>query len=687
MFMNGSSSMRCVLRGGVACALAASLGVFAVSAQAPATAFADAGSSAAVQSSLDVRGADTLQIGGDAFECATVTGLGASKLYADVSVDGGIATKDMEYSFDSADDAFGVVQLNAKASYIAQHSGQVALNFYTAKTDERDGAAPVLSANVYAVCMQVNGQSIGSVEEGMIGIRTSLSSQAEDAFDAPTQIVRGGATYNLVGSGKVKPVLRDGVLYVSYAEVESADTVSASVVYVDEQGNELKRDTYSVEKNTTKSVDVRSTVEVDGKVYTPASAAKSVALSASFPVQRIYCVARAEADKTTREVVLSYVSLDGNALMTDRVNVGAGGFLYAPATAFSQANDGSIMRYVLTGATDSDGKVYTADEAKSLSLSREGASSYALQYQAEGTELTYTVNFALVSDAGSGNTNVSLAKSETAKVSSTQDATINLPETIEQDGVSYKRFGSDASLTYTWADVQAGRALSDTVYYAASDVATPEAYDVTVRYVDAVSGAQIGGDTLTCSADGSALSIGSPATVSADGVTYERLSGQDAAITHRYYDPYRTYTVYYAQPGAMTQGDTVVNRTVVIDGGVRYYTIAGDGTVSTADGATAGGLVATAPYNAVTTANGTTADASADGAADSGNVIAPSGDSAYSERIADSETPLASADAAQNAQPNVALIAGVCAAVAAVIAGAIAFALKKRRSEDDVKGA
>lgn len=676
--------------GAVVLALALVLAIGAMFASMPLRALAVNGGSPDKQS-LSVRGADTLQVGGDAFECATVSGLGASTLYADVSVDGAVATRDMEYRFDDAEDTFGVVQLNSKASYVASHSGSISLDFFDAKTSERDGASPLLSANVYAVCMQVDGQMVGSVEDSMIGIRTASADRAQDAIEVPTQIVRGSDVYCLVGSGKVRPSLKDGVLCVAYSKVDSEHSVSASVVYVDAQGNELKRESYSVEQGSVKSVDIAASFDANGKVYTPASAMKSVILSASEPEHRIYCIARAESDTATRDIAISYVSTDGSALMTDRVSVGAGGYLYAPATAFSQANDGSVMRYVLMGAIDSDGRAYTADEAKSLSLSRDGASTYELRYRAEGNELTYTVNFALVRNAGNGNTSISVARQETAKVSAGQDASISLPETIEQAGASYKRFGSDDSLSYTWNDVQNGRALVDTVYYVASDVATPEAYTVNVRYVDAVSGAQIGGETMTCSPDDGALSVTSPVSVDADGVAYERLSGQESAILHRFYDPYRTYTIYYAQPDAMTQGDTVVNRTVVIDGGVRYYTIAADGTVSASDNSNAGGLVAAVPYATVASAASGGASASggsSDTAADGGNAIAPSGESAYSERLGDDQTPLSSADQEQQAgQPDIGLVASVAAVAACVVAVAVAVALKKRRSSNDAKEA
>ncbi len=631
-------------------------------------------------SSLLVRGTDALNWG-DSFECVTVAGLGASTLYADVEVNGKVVTKDIAYSYDSADDTFGMVQLNAKASYVASHSGQLKLNFYTAKTDDRAGADPVLSANVYAVCMMVDGQPLGTVEQSMIGIRTARSGEAELAFSAPAQIVRDSATYALVGSGKVTPTLVDGVLYVSYEKVDDAESVSGAVVYVDENGNELERDLYTIASSEQKEVQIRESLEVSGEVYTPMTRLSTVTLSADAPEQRVYCVARAKADTSTTDITLTYVSTEGQQLMVDRVSVGAGGFLYAPASAFSQANESAVSRYELVGATDSLGNEYSAEQAKSLSLTRDGALEYTLSYAPQATELTYTVNFALVSAGKGGNTNVSVAKSATAKVSANSDAVVELPETIEDGGVTYERHGSETSLSYTWSDLSAGRVLSDTVYYVSSDVVVPVAYDVTVHYVDAVSGTQIGSETLTCDPAAGPLSVTSPESLTYGDEQYERLGGQSAPITHRYYAPYRTYTVYYARPGSMTKGDTTITRTVVVDGGVRYYVIDADGNVTTTDNENTGGLIATAPYTIVTTTGGS------DGDSASGTLVAPSGESVYEERISDELTPLASGDQATSSV--------VAFAFAAVSAGLLVlFALlilrKKRNSSDglnDVKEA
>ncbi len=670
-----------------ALALALPLVMSAPQVAMPTTAMAE---QAASQSAV-VRGADALTWG-SAFECATVSGLGGSTLYADVAVGGKTVKTDMEYSYDNSTDTFGVVQLNAEASYVAGHSGDITLNFYGAKSTERgEGAAALLSAKVYAVCIQVNGQPLGgSVADSMIGIRTARAGEETLAFSAPTQVVRDGATYALVGSGKVTPQLKDGVLYVSYEKLDASQSVTGKVTYVDENGNELASDTYSFDASESKTVSVRNSVEANGTTYKPATKLTQVKLSVDTPEQRVWCVARAKADTSTQEVTVTYKSSAGATLMVDRVNVGVAGYYYAPAKSFSQANDAAVSLYNLTGATDSLGNEYSVSEAAELKLTRDGAKEYTLTYAAEATELTYTVNFALVSAGEGGNTQVSIYKSETGKVTSTSSASVATPTTLEVDGKTYTRSGSSESLSYSWDELAQGRMLADTVYYVADDVVAPEAYEVEVRYVDAVSGTQIGSERLTCEPDGSALSITSPESVVYEGSVYERLGGQSAPIAHHFYAPYRTYTVYYAKPGSMSECDTVVKRTVVVDGGVRYYTIDSDGTVNTGDGSVSsnasgangangangaaanGGLVATAPYTSLSTQG-------SDGSSSSSDVTAPNGNSAYEERISDEETPLASG--AQSARQR-GIIFAVCGAVLLAILVAFLMIVRRKRNAD-----
>lgn len=650
---------------------------------------------AGAEAPLVVRGVDTLAIGGDALDVATVVGLGGNTLYADVLVGGAVRQHDLPYAYDNAEDQAGVVSLNVKSAYVASHSGKISLNFYEVATADRAEAAPVLSATVYAVAMKVDGETVGSVADSMVGVRAAAAGDELQPFEAPRLIVRDNNTYRLVGGASATPTLENGVLYINYQQVQ-AEGVSASVTYVDENGAVLARDDMgTLGADEAQTVAVRDTVQANGRVYVPVSKMPTVIVSAVQPEVVVHCLARREQSAATQTVSISYVSTTGAALMHDKVDVGVGGFKYAPPTVFSQARDGSIDRYVLTGARDNRGNVYTAEQAAQLAFSLEGAPEFTLEYQPENAQLTYTVSIALVSPAEGGRVSVETVAAQTAQASEDAPATVQLPATYTQDGETYTRFGSEGALTYSWSDFEAGRMTSDTVYYTHGDVEAPAAYDVNVRYVDVVSGAEIGGETLTCSPDGQPLEIAGPETVEADGASYARLSGQEAAITHRFYAPYRTYTIYYAQPGALINGDITVRRTEIIDGGVRYYTIdSTTGTVTSPDAT--GGLAAGTQYAALVTADG-----AADGAvatAQQSDVTTPDGNTAYEERIADDETPLARASEdgseAVSASTLPAWWPAALSAVAAAAAACIAFFMRGRKrkaesksSSDEVKGA
>ncbi len=660
-------------------------------APAPVLAYADDASASATAaasqsaSGVSLRGIDTLSVAGDAFDLATVVGLGGNTLYADVSVDGQVKQKDLPYTYDRATDEAGVVSLNAKASYVAAHSGSIDIAFHTKAAD--GSSESLLNATVYAVSMRVGGQPIGSAADSLVGIRTCQAADATQAIEAPRLIVRNGQTYRLASNAATAtPQLVDGVLYVDYELVDEAG-VSASVTYVDENGAELLRDDLgTLSAGQEQTATVRDTVEANGRVYVPVSKMPTVAVSAASPEVIVRCLPRTEASMETRTVTINYVSASGTQLMRDKVEVGVGGYVYAPPTTFSQARDGSVDRYTLAGGSDSRGASWDASAASSLTLAFDGAPEVTLVYDAQDANLTYTVNFALVTPADGGGYAVQLDSSESATVSASAAASVALPATIERDGQTYTRASSDDTLTYAWSDFSAGRTLSDTVYYTRSDVQPSAAYDVTVHYVDVISGNELGSEVLSCSPDGEALSISGPESLEVEGAAYERLTGQEAAITHSYFAPYRTYTIYYAQPGAVSEGDTTVVRTDVIDGGVRYYEVnptAGTVTTTNATGTTTGGLAASTPYTTVVAGSGDGTGAAADSLSD---VIAPNGESAYEERIADEETPLASSDegAAAEQAPSLApagIAATAIAAVAAVCAAALAFVRRSGRKE------
>lgn len=627
-----------------------------------------------------MRGMDTTSISGDAFDVATVVGLGSNTLYADVYVNGSKNATDIEYAYSNATDQAGVVQLKTTQDVVANHSGNITVKFYANKTADRDGQSPVYEANLYAVCMRVNGEKTTQ----MVGLRTSAAADATRAFAAPRLVVRDGQTYRLsTTSTAATPTLEDGVLYVDYAPV-SATGVAASVTYVDQDGNVLYTDSVgTLADNESQTVAVRKTIEGSSKVYVPLSKAATVTVSAANPEVTITCVARKDADRTASKVSIKYVTADGKQLMADTVEVTSGGYNYAAPQMFSQSRDGAVARYVLTGATDNRGNTYTADQAAALSFTFDGATEYTLTYETQNVQLGFTVNFALVAPDADGNLTVTIDSSKTVEFSKDAPATVELPATIERDGHTYTLVGGEKTLTYTWADFESGALTADTAYYTREDVVTPSAYDVTVRYVDAETGTQLSTSTLTCDPAGDALSIQGPQTLDIDGVSYVRLSGQEAAITHRFYAPYRTYTIYYAKAGSKFAGDTTITRTTVIDGGTTTYSITTDG--GSTSNSTNGGLVNNAPYTTVVTvieeeADETDANADANSRSRSesqSDVISPEGESLTEERLSDSENPLARAFAEGGIGWVISAIAGVIAALL------LFFILKRRRKQEE----
>ena len=645
-----------------------------------------------------MRGMDTTEISGDSFDVATVLGLADRTLYCDVSVSGEVATQDLEYRYDDASDEAGVVQLKADVDYLLKHSGSVELDFYDRKSSERGGAAPLYSARVYAVTMVVDGSDLGS--DSLIAIRTCDASDAAQPVQVPMLVYRNGQTYRVAGgtTPAVPALGDDGVLRVAY-EPASSDGVDGSVTYVDEDGNTLRSDSVGkIASDQSQTVSIAQEVEASGSVYIPLSRTATITLTAQSPEAVVHCVKQQAADRTTTPVSISY-ECDGTALMNDRVQVGSGGYRYAPAKVFSQSRDGGVLYYALTGAIDSHGNTYTAEEASELALTYDGAPSYTLEYALVEDELLYTVNFAFVAPDDSGNLSVSIEDSRSASFTEKSPASIELPATIERDGWTYARAGSEDTLSYGWSDLATGRLASDTVYYTRSDVKAPAAYDVTIRYVDAVSGSELGSTSLACEPGGASLSIDGPESLEVDGKKYTRLGGQEAALTHRFYDPYRTYTIYYATDEDLAAGNVTVVRTVVVDGGVRRYIIDADGNVregasaaassasgndnstgsaSGSDSAT-GGISASAPSTTIVSGSN---NEDADGAGSVSGVIAPNGNTAEQERIQDEQNPLAGSTSSDDGIPFWCK-AAVGAVLVLLLALRFMFMAKRRNSDEE----
>ena len=673
-----------------------------VPALAPTTAIAAQSASGAA-----IRGVDTTSISGDAFNVASVLDLGGSTLYADVAVRGEVQAKDVEYRYEKDTDEAGIVQLKTTSKVVATHSGDITVSFYDAKTDDRSGAEPLYAAKVYAVAAICNGSYIGSdAADSMIGIRT-CAGDATSSFQAPALISKGGRTYRLV-SGE-QQLGDDGVLRVSY-EPAAESGVSASIKYVDSDGNLLQTvDLGAIaEGQVISDYELLDEVEATGKVYVPLKSTAKAAITSTSPEAVITCVERRSPSTAKNAVTIRYVCEQSGGsddmawsreelLMKDSVEVGTGGYNYAPAQVFSQSGKSGVMRYTLTGAYDSDGNSYDAYEAASLVLSFNGAKTYTLCYDAEDTVMTYSVSIALVDPAGEGSVSVSREDTITRNFTEDSAATISLPGTWSKDGHVYTLSGGQSVFTYSWSELSEGRATADTAYYVRDDVTTPAAYDVTVRYVDVVSGAELGSTTMACSPDGDSLSIAGPESLDVNGSTYTRLSGQESAIRHSYYAPYRTYTVYYGQPGAFAEGDVYVRRTVIVDGGTTSYTVntatdavttagatgAAAGTAdnaATGTNAAAGGLSTNTPYTTVVT---TTTDDNGDATEQQTEVTTPNGNSAGQERIDEDETPLASAETVGTSSLSPVVIGAGVIGIAAAAAVIFAIVAKLRSSQKE----
>lgn len=255
---------------------------------------------------------------------------------------------------------------------------------------------------------------------------------------------------------------------------------------------------------------------------------------------------------------------------------------------------------------------------------------------------------------------------------------------ITIDGVKYVPVnGTESSYAIEFGS---GADRDINIYYVPEGYTPEESYDITIQYVNIADRKVITSTTQTIEPPTAAdrlgdVSIETPATfVGDDGNTYVRLDGQEAPIQHGYYTSYRTYTVYYRDINDNLNAGTVITRihTRFIPG---TTTFVDEGT--TDEGTTTTGANANGSNAIGVTDNGDLVVANGANGGDNADILNGEGQDANTVRIDNNQTPLAGPASAGLAaiQDNPAIAAGILAAVAA--AALLAFFVVKRRRKDD----
>ena len=277
--------------------------------------------------------------------------------------------------------------------------------------------------------------------------------------------------------------------------------------------------------------------------------------------------------------------------------------------------------------------------------------------------------------------------------------------TLEINGVTYQLMAGQGNENGQIVHTYGSTARTYSVYYTAQEVANPQPYSVTLRYISVEDNAVLETQQLEV-AYGSSISFdAAPATVTVDGTEYTRLNGQEEAITHGYNESQTSYAVYYMATASLAEVE--VEPEVITQVVTQYVTA--DGTiVENADGTS---VPVTVPVTTVTGGDGDETNYNEEGqevTIEEGTITVipdeevpltptvPESSAAETEAetetaaesegvdIEDEEVPLASAVPEQGGNgPSAGAIIGICAGIAVVAAIIAAVVIKRKKSGEN----
>ena len=609
----------------------------------------------------------------------TVTGNQGDTLYVDVYQDGTLVAKKYAWTLISDDGSAkaGVMQMSAKD---LRNIDGYSLVVYSDEAETNLVGTWTLSA-INAQLFDENGALVGTE---VIGVRSLNSDGSENA-----RVYTPSASMEIAGNTYAFKGVVDGVY--QYRAYTPSQSVTGHITYVNEQGVEIaKQAIEGITSETASSSDpmavtLKKVINVEGSdkshtIYRAISNSDKV--YAVYPGTTEFTVTcRAIASTKTAEggfyvAKIRYWQVDdsGNKvgstpLMVDTVSVYSKKVYTAPdyfyTRAFDESGTETVKEYELQSSA-----VITMDPLDTTGVSESGIKYFDVNYTAAipGDTQTWVISLADGTTIDSATGKPKVLSTVEISVAAGETATYT-PAKIDYNGTAYVPFNA-SELTYTY-----GGDPESTVYYVPEGYTPSESYEVTVNYVNIADNSVVSSQFVTISPDITEdVQIGpAPDTFDANGATWVKLAGQSSAISHGYYTPYRTYTVYYRDSNDSRYENTVITRVIP---GTTTYTVVDNGTTTTGadgDGATTAGL-----------ADGDALIAGVD--ADGDGVLAnEDGTTTQEEReIADDATPLASGTDLDSGNAIATYAPAIGVGIVAVAAIAIIlFMLAKRKKKQE----
>lgn len=536
-------------------------------------------------------------------------------------------------------------------------------------------SATSVQAHYYSVYYSINGTETEEANGTIISGETAT-------YTAPTQLEVEGKIYQLHGSDTYR--IEYGVSrYVFTYEEYDPDAKTATVTLVDEKGNVLDTMTGIVGFYDGDVVfSLPDTLEVNNRTYTKLDLVNQITVNYDSPTLNYTVVYRADDEVNTDpySVRIQYVdSNTGSVLGEDFLTVTADDIStdatlqFAVPAELQITDNGAVSYYRLA-----DGEETVIDHA----ASDYQTSIYQVSYTLIDEETAYTWSIRLI-DTATGNILQTIDQTVEPGTSVTFE-----PETqITVDDVDYV-LDPGMSNRYEHAYSDASRILY--VYYNEEGSPALQDYDLTIRYRSVTTDEVIYETTQTATVSGASV-IDAPETYSVDDVEYVKLQGQDN-ISHEFYSPQRTYTIYYRDANDIQNADTVVTQEEIVTTVEPVYvdevvdvTEAEEGTAAagTTEGTTT--VLANEETGDVTTLTDEgvpLADQNLDDGTDDGNAadetIGTADGTGETTQLEDESVPLANQDLNKANGPSYILWIGIGAVVIIAAAGIVWYVRRSR---------
>ena len=669
----------------------------------------------ALAETLKVSGADYLYVDGTespSVDILTVTGQKGEIVYINMKKGEEVLASHLPFTLDDesakADangDMVGVVSVSFAADKFS-HDETYAIEVFS----DRQEANKLYEGTVSTLFAQY--EDANKVEP--LVVRT-LSSDESRPFTTPETRTFNGATYKLKSADP--QMIGSRICYVYTPAADTAESIEAHVNYYDETNanTPLKTDTITLAKGQSQQVEVPAVIsDASGALYRTLQLAGSVTVA--YPGISEYSIMCKKLNADWGKVgsfytaTINYTDTTGAKLgVVDSVIVNKRYAYTAPDKIFVN-DDGMVKQYQIQSKDQAVLHLEPGDA--------EGTKSYDIVYEpvSDDAERTWTV--VLENGSVSPTDAKRIIRRIDYKGKPGETATHATEQKITVDGVDYVPAAS-AQQSYQHQFGVADMDVEQHIYYVPDGYVAPEAYEVTVRYVNIATNETIDSPTYTASPSmRSDLEIVTPESFSAKGVEWIRLRGQEMAIRHSFYSPIREYVVYYRDVNddlheatvirnvrvvyVDAEGNTVTRPTTVIDNGTVDNGTVDNGTVDngttnagttdagTTGAGTAGGVATTAgDGGAAAGANTPTDTGLASGTdlraidgADGSTIVTEDGQDLATTRIEDDANPLAGPSASNGAArlPDGAVYA-IGGVGAAAVAALVLFLVFKRRKQ------